>query len=180
MSFITDLIGGSMQQSADNKASQQALTGYNYLTGKNGIQGYVTNGSGANNAEAQLLGLAPESAQTATGFNNYLNSTGYKFNLQQGQDAISGSAAARGILNSGSTGKALTQYGQNLGTSYFNNYLNSLGGVAGQGLQGAGEIGQAGTQGGGNAGAFTAQGGNAMAQGIAGAGGSLMNLFGMI
>ena len=86
--------------------------------------------------QADLLGLnGASSAQSQTAFNNYLNSTGYKFNLQQGTNAVASQQAASGMLNSGATGKALTQYGQNLGSQYFNNYLSQLGGLSQAGQQ---------------------------------------------
>ncbi len=90
-----------------------------------------------------------------TAFGNYLNSTGYKFQLGQGTRAITGSAAARGVLNSGGTAKALTQYGQGLGGQYFNNYLTQLGSLNTQqgntaitGVNAAKAVGDAGTAGG--------------------------------
>lgn len=137
------LLGGSSAKSND-------LTGYNYLTGKNGIQSYVNSGKSANTASADLLGLngAEGSSHAAPGFNNYLNSTGYKFQRDQGGAAITGSAAARGFLNSGATAKALTSYGQNLASTSFNNYLGQLNNQSNQGLTASGQIGSAGTSGG--------------------------------
>lgn len=164
--IISGLIGGVGSLIAGSKASKQAMTGYNYLTGKNGVGGYVSGGSSANTAEQQLLGLAPVTASTQNGFNNYLNSTGYNFQMKQGQDALTGSAAARGILNSGATAKALTAYGQNLGATTFNNYLGQVSNVANQGLTASGQIGQAGTQGGATA-AQATYGGIAGATGAA-------------
>lgn len=101
----------------------------------------------------------PGTGGGGSGFNNYLNSTGYKFQLQQGGQAVTGNNAARGNLNSGATGKALTTFGQNIGSGYFQNYLTDLGNLnnqqgatAGQGIGAAQSVGQAGTTGGGNAG----------------------------
>jgi hypothetical protein len=120
-------------------------------------------------------------------FDQYLNSTGYKFQLGQGQQAIASSAAAGGLLNSGATAKALEQYGQNLGSSYFSNYLgqlgslnnilggtqgagqNALGQVAGAGTAGGGAAAQSLTVGGANQGQALMQGANATAGGIMGA-----------
>src|SRR3974390_668885 len=71
-------------------ASNAALTGYNYATGAGNqyIQPYQANGLAANKSIAQLLGQAPITSQTQNGFNNYLNSTGYNFQLQQGTNAL--------------------------------------------------------------------------------------------
>lgn len=128
-------------------------------------------------------------------FNSYLDSTGYGFQFDQGQRAITGSAAAKGLLNSGATAKALTKYGQNIGKQYFSDYLgqlgnmnNILGGTASAGQNALGQIATVGTAGGGNAasaitqgasnqGASVMAGGNAMGNAISTAGGALGNAF---
>jgi hypothetical protein len=105
-------------------------------------------------------------AGTKNAYTNYLNSTGYNFQRQQGTAAITGSAAARSSLNSGATGKALEEFGQNIGGGYFNNYLNQLGNQSNRGLTGAGQTGAAGTTGG-------VAAGNQVQGGISAAGGML-------
>jgi len=52
------------------------------------------------------------------------NDPGYQFRLQQGQQALENSAAARGGLLSGNTGEALTQYGQNYASNEYGNVYN--------------------------------------------------------
>lgn len=149
--IIGGLIGGIGSLVGGNSAAKQALTGYNYLTkgkGADATSSFVNNGASANNASAELLGLKPITGDTQNGFKNYLNSTGYNFQRQQGSDAITGSAAARGLLNSGSTGKALTTFGQNLAAGSFNNYLGHLNTMGGAGQTSLGQVSQAGTQGG--------------------------------
>lgn len=49
---------------------------------------------------------------------------GYQFTLQQGENALQNSAAARGDLLSGNTMKALTDYGQNLANTTYNDVYN--------------------------------------------------------
>jgi hypothetical protein len=94
---------------------------------------------------SQLLGLKGD-AGANDAFQKYLGSTGYQFNLNSGSNAITGNAAAKGLLNSGSTLKALSDYGQNTGASYFNNFLQQLLGLGKQGtdagslLAGAGGV----------------------------------------
>lgn len=180
------LFGGSTAQNSGAPALD--LTGYNYLTkgaGAPTIAGAQSAGataqSGATdtqNQEAELLGTKPVTDATKTAFGNYLNSTGYNFNMKQGTSAITGSAAARGLLNSGSTAKALTGYGQNLGSSYFGNYLGQLDklnsnqfNTAGQGINATVSAGSAGTQGGVAAGQNTQSGANTMGGALATAGG---------
>lgn len=49
---------------------------------------------------------------------------GYAFRMAEGQKAIERSAAARGGLNTGATLKALTRYGQDMGSQEYNNAYN--------------------------------------------------------
>jgi hypothetical protein len=150
-SVFGDLFGAGADIGGGYAGANQALTGYNYLAGNPAETSYINNGGAANNAIAALLGTGGTAAQKTganNAFQNYLGSTGYNFNLQQGDNAINSNQAAKGLLNSGSTGKALTAYGQNLGSNYFNNYLGQLSGLAGAGQTALGQVGQAGTQGG--------------------------------
>lgn len=152
--IIGGLIGGVGSLIGGNSAAKQALTGYNYLTkgaGSAATTGFVNNGAAANGASAQLLGLQPIQPGTSGAYSNYLGSTGYKSQLQAGSNAITGNAAARGLLNSGGTAKALDTFGQNLGAQSFNNYLGQLNTQAGMGQTSLGQVAQAGTTGGGNA-----------------------------
>lgn len=52
------------------------------------------------------------------------NDPGYQFRLKQGQDAIEHSAAARGGLLSGGTGKALNDYAQGSASNEYGNVYN--------------------------------------------------------
>ncbi len=61
------------------------------------------------------------------------NLPGYQFQLNQGVQAIDRSAASRGLLNSGATGKALAQYGQGLAQSYSGQYISGLQDIANRG-----------------------------------------------
>lgn len=206
--LLGSVLGGNKAAKADKAGAQQSLTGYNYLTGGAGsgaINQAQTAGVNASQGQAgtqsaigQLLGTEPLGEGAANGFQNYLNSTGHNFELQQGMGAISGSAAAKGILNSGATAKALTKYGTDLASTHFNNYLSQLGSLgaaqgttAAQGVNAAGIVGQAGTTGGGNAGQLTASGGanaaNGMTTGLGGLGdavasnwGGIKNFFGKL
>lgn len=66
-----------------------------------------------------LLGLDGEEVD----YDVFRNTPGYQFQLDQGQQTIERSAAARGGLQSGNTLAAVTQYGQGLADQTFNNYL---------------------------------------------------------
>jgi hypothetical protein len=52
------------------------------------------------------------------------NDPGYQFRLQQGQQALQNSAAARGGLLSGGTAKALSDYNQNAASAEYGNVYN--------------------------------------------------------
>ncbi len=60
------------------------------------------------------------------------NSNAYKFRFNQGQQALERSAAARGMLNSGNTLAALTNYGQGAASEEYGNEYNRLNSSAGQ------------------------------------------------
>jgi len=81
-------------------------------------------------------------------FDAFQRSTGYQARLRDGTNAITGSAATRGMLNSGATLKALNQFGQEQAQQSFNDYLGLLGGLSSQGLQAATAVGEEGTEGG--------------------------------
>lgn len=155
--IVGGIVGGIGSLLGGQSAKHNDLTGFNYLTGQNGVGSVVNNGASANNTASALLNGTATNPQT-TAFNNYLNSTGYQFQQKQGAGAITGSAAARGILNSGATVKGLTQFGQGLAGQSFGNYLSDLSGLTGSGLQASGQIGQAGTQGGQAAGSAMSSG----------------------
>ncbi len=104
----------------------------------------------------KLIPLATE--YTPFGMQQFQADPGYAFRLSEGQKALERSAAARGGLMSGATGKALTRFGQDFGsqeyTNAFNRYqteraarLNPLQSLAGVGQTASNTLGS-------NAGAF--------------------------
>ena len=62
---------------------------------------------------------------------------GYQFQLQQGQEAITGRAAAGGTLQSGATLKDLTKFGQGLASSTYQQQINNQMGLANLGASSA-------------------------------------------
>lgn len=130
MGFIT---GKSTQKSSsENKA-------FPYLQQAYG--GAVSQGTGASDLMSKLL-MGGQGGADA--YKQYQDSTGYQSVLDAGSKAITGNAASRGLLSSGSTLKALSNYGQDTAKSSFNTFLQHLLGLSGQGLQAGGLIGQAG------------------------------------
>lgn len=134
------------QESANEKAIEASLMGFNYLkdnpiVGQAQQQGMaagtrLNEGLAADGAYAQaigpgglygaLLGLGGDTEAAQQAFDNYRDSTGYQFRLDQGLGAITGGAASRGLLNSGATARALQGYGQNLASQEFGNYLGQI------------------------------------------------------
>lgn len=97
---------------------------------------------------------------------------GYAFRVSEGMKALERSAAARGSLFGGGTLRALTRYGQDMGSQeYLNAYnrfqqnrltrYNMLAGVAGLGQTSAGQLVSAGQQTAGNIGNFLVGGATA-------------------
>lgn len=96
-------------------------------------------------APAGGLPAAGGGVPAASAFDTYKNSTGFTSRLKAGSDAIVGSNASRGGLNSGATLKALQTRGQEIGSAEFSNYLGQLGGLANAGLAAGQTIGSAGS-----------------------------------
>ena len=76
--------------------------------------------------------------QYQNAFDNYRNSTGYNFRVNEGNRALSAGAAAGGYRGSGAADKARIAYGQNIASGEFGNYLNALMAQQGAGLSAAG------------------------------------------
>lgn len=78
----------------------------------------------------------------------YQNSSGFQNQLDMGSRAITDNAAAKGLLQSGSTGQALEGYGTQLANQNYNSYLSNLLGAgqlgvsAANGITAAGQVSQ--------------------------------------
>jgi hypothetical protein len=127
------LFGGSDSSSSSSNQS------YDYL--KEALSGYVSGGSESMSTLTNALNGGSGATQS---YDAYKNSTGYANQLKTGEQAVTGSAASKGFLNSGSTAKALTKYGQNLADTSYNNYLTQLGTAAGLGTDAAKTVASAG------------------------------------
>ena len=87
---------------------------------------------------------------------------GYKFRQEQGMKGLLGNASTAGMLGSGDTLRAATQFNQDMASqeygNAFNRRLQEVGqrqGLAGMGLQAAGTLGTLGNQGAANVGELT-------------------------
>lgn len=74
----------------------------------------------------------------------FSNATGMDFLRSQGIKALEGSQAGRGMLQSGATGQALMQFGQNLGKTHVMGFLDKLLDYSRLGLGAAGTMAGAG------------------------------------
>jgi hypothetical protein len=93
------------------------------------------------------------------------NTPGYQAQLDQGIRSIDRAAPLVGGMYSGRRMKALEGHGQQTFGSYYDNWMNRVGGMAGQAPQIAQNVGQAGMQNANNIGGLMVQGANARAQG---------------
>jgi hypothetical protein len=124
-------ISGSAADSAaktasDTASANNALQSQVYNSNKGLAQPYIDAGDTAETALNGFLGLGGDPAATQKAFNDYLNSTGYQFNLDQGLDAVTQSKAASGLLGSGSTAKALDSYATGEADQYGQQYVGNL------------------------------------------------------
>ena len=133
------LIGGLFGSSASKQYQKSLQQAQNYLQGQEtqGLQNYspyLNAGSGATATLSSLLGVpgqgllqnwmgqfsAPTAAEAAS-------TPGYQFQLQQGENAIQNSAAAKGSLLTGRTLADLNNYAQGAAsTNYQNTFNNAL------------------------------------------------------
>jgi hypothetical protein len=177
ISGIGSLVGGAEQASAANNAA--SIQQQQYQQTLQNQQPYMQAGQTALNTIGQ-------DQANGTGFaasfnpSTYIDTPGYQFQLQQGQNAINSSAAATGGVLNGGTLKALDQYTTGLAnTTYgqaYSQYLqnsqqqyNQLYGVASLGENATASTGQAGANAANATGNYLTQAGNAEAAGTVGA-----------
>lgn len=138
---MSSIFGGSQQQSQNQSTSSNQA----YPMLSQALTPNVSAGTGATSQIGNMLGLNGSQAQNQ-GFQNWQGSTGYQFGLNQGTQAVTGNAAASGLLNSGATAKALDTYGQQYANTQYGNYTNQLQNLANTGNQSASIIGSTGQQ----------------------------------
>lgn len=122
------------------KPSKQESYNVNNDYIKSAYGGSIGAGTGATNIMSSLLTGQGDTAAANGGYQNYLQNAGYAPAMRQLSQGVTGQGAAAGILNSGTTAKALQSRGAELNQGFFNNYLQNLSGLAGQGLQAGGLV----------------------------------------
>jgi hypothetical protein len=136
ISGAVDTAGSVLATGAQTQGAANAINTQNQYWGaaRGNASPYMQAGGAAVNQLGSFYGLPGYQSMDPTAFSNMLTSLpGYQFNLTQGVKAIDASAASKGLLNSGATGQALTQFGQGLAGNYLNNYVQGLTGLAGLG-----------------------------------------------
>lgn len=103
--------------------------------GRFGIQDFGPTPMGNNVTTAAPQPSAQQRYEKA--FENYRNSTGYNFRLNEGMNAINSGYAGAGSIKSGAAMKAINDYGQNMASGEFANYMGMLGNQQGLGAQAA-------------------------------------------
>lgn len=77
-------------------------------------------GQGSNAISQLLLG------GDASGYNKFLQNSGFNFDAQNGTQGVMANQAAKGLLNSGAAGQALTRFNSGLNQTYMDKYLQNL------------------------------------------------------
>lgn len=140
-SLFNGIFGGNNSSSQSTSQSNSYNQAYPQLS--SAFQGQIKNSGAASDQIANMLGLNGPAGQQ-TGFDNWKNSTGYQFGLDQGVQGIVGNQATQGLLNSGSTAKAVDTFGQNYANTQYQNYLNPLEALLSSGNASAGVLANAG------------------------------------
>ena len=141
----SNAVNNATNASTNAANANNALQSQIYQSNKGLIQPYVTSGDNAETALNGFLGLGGNPQATQTAFNNYLNSTGYQFALNQGLNSVTQSQAASGMLGSGATLKALDAYGTNEAQQYGQQYVGNLQNEVGTGTNAVNALTGAGT-----------------------------------
>lgn len=122
-----------------NKSSQKSESG-------NQAFGFLKDslGGAVGNVGSSLNGIGDLLAGRTSGFDAFKRGIGFDRRLVDGLSGITGGGAARGLLRSGSTTKALQGYGQQLQNDTAQSYIQNLLGMGQMGLGAAQTIGGAG------------------------------------
>lgn len=115
---------------ADNRAFAQNM----YDQGKATITPWIDRSTKANSYIDGLLGLGGDKTGADNAWSAFRDSSGYKFQLDQAQNATLGNAAARGAFQSGATAQALQNNAIQAANTSSQQYINNLTGVSNQGL----------------------------------------------
>ena len=106
-----------------------------YTDAKKQYQPFISGGTSAENQLLLQLGLGGTGAKF-----DVTNLPGYQQALSQGISATNQGLASQGLIGSGNQMRALQTAGQNVFGSYYQNYMNELGGQASMGSNDIGNL----------------------------------------
>lgn len=147
--------------SADRAADLQHAQ---YLQTREDYAPWRTAGSAAVTRQADIMGLNGQPAMD-NAFTAFRSDPGYGFTRDEAIKGVDRSAAARGLLNSGRTIKAIQERAASLADQSFGNWFNRYGAIAGNGQTATGGTAQAGANAAANQGDALMAGGAARASG---------------
>jgi len=142
--------GGEMAYSAANQAANQNLQ--EAQRGRAAASPWTSSGTSAVGKITNLLGLGtltqqgnnqgiywvdPTDAKGAQqrAMTDFQTDPGYQFRVDEGMKTLDRSAASRGLLRSGAQAKAITDFGQQMGSQEYGNYFDRLLKVSGMGSE---------------------------------------------
>ncbi|MBB2205629.1 hypothetical protein [Gluconacetobacter takamatsuzukensis] len=188
LSALGSIASGVMGSDAASRAAQEQAQAYAkaqqfqqtvYGQTAQDLSPYMGTGTNALYSLASLLGLpggtSGQGSGAAAAYQAFTDTPYYQFPLQQGEQSLDSSAAARGLALSGGQVNALQNYAENYAGQQFGTYMNALSSLAGMGSSAATALG---SQGNGAAAtmlsALSGQG-NAQAQGTTASNAALMS-----
>lgn len=122
---MAKIFGGSKQKSqSTSKSENLAYSGLSQTFSP--LTQYATEGA---SALSRLLG------GDRTGFDKYMDTTGFNFERDQGESALGRMFGSKGLRNSGSALKSLVGYNNDLRNKYANDYISKLLGLSNVGTQ---------------------------------------------
>lgn len=131
----------SQAAKAQKKASKKALKAQEAAAAqaRSDLQPWRATGEKALTSLADMYGLGEgdQNAFSDTALANFYKSPDYRVALEQGVSALDNSAASKGNLLSGGQIKGVMEYGSDLATLKFNNYISRLSQLSGAGQSAA-------------------------------------------
>lgn len=122
---MSAIFGGSKQKSNNTSTSNSLSSSESYNQAYPWMQAEFGD-LASSNANEGISGLARLLGGDSSGFDKYMDATGFNAAAESGSRGITGNAAASGLLRSGGTGQALQKFGNDLRQSYSGNYMDKL------------------------------------------------------
>jgi hypothetical protein len=143
--ILNGLLKGGLGYLLNGTASNDPIANATQAAQQN-FAPYLQAGNQAENTLANLYGTNGTAAQQSAQ-QNFQNTPGYQFALNQGINAVDANAAAMGQPLSGNNQQTVNNYAQGTANQTYNNYVNQLQNLASGGLTAAGGSGTAGLTG---------------------------------